>query len=394
MNTLIVDDEPLARLRLRTMLADHSDVRVVGECADANEAAVAIERELPDLVFLDVQMPQTDGFGLLRSLPPAAAPRVIFVTAHAGHAVRAFEVAAVDYLLKPYDDARLAVTVSRARSLLASKTSGGAPLMASYEVLELLGSGSMGQVFKAHDQRLPRTVALKLLAPELRGDTELERRFLQEAKAAAVLDHPNVCTLLGVERTDDGRPILVMPFYGGETLKSKLARGPLSIDQARDYARQTAAGLAHAHAAGIVHRDIKPANLMVTSSGLVKILDFGIAKAGTEKLTRSGVLLGTLAYMSPEQAAGELVDHRTDLWALGAVLYEMLSGRPPFVECAETDLLTLFCAIQLREPAPIRTLRPDVSESLAELVHCLLEKDSERRPGDAAWVARELAVNG
>ena len=391
MDALIVDDEPLARLRLRTMLAEHADVRIVGECGDAMEAATAIERRRPDVVFLDVQMPRTDGFGLLRSLPPAAAPHVIFVTTHAGHAVQAFEIDAVDYLLKPYDDARLAVTVGRARALLSGNSRGTGVLTSSYQMLELVGSGSMGQVYKAHDQRLQRTVAIKLLAPELSGEQELERRFLQEAKTAAVLDHPNVCTLLGAERTDDGRPFLVMPFYSGETVKAKIARGPLPIEQARDHALQTTAGLSHAHAAGIVHRDIKPANLMVTASGLVKILDFGIAKVGSEKLTQAGVLLGTLAYMSPEQAAGEPVDHKTDLWALGAVLYEMLTGNPPFAECLDGDLLSLFCAIQLRDPAPIRSLRPEVPETLATIVHQLLQKDPARRPPDAATVQRMLA---
>jgi serine/threonine-protein kinase len=228
------------------------------------------------------------------------------------------------------------------------------------------------------------------LAPELSGEQELERRFLQEAKTAAVLDHPNVCTLLGAERTDDGRPFLVMPFYSGETVKAKIARGPLPIEQARDYALQTAAGLSHAHAAGIVHRDIKPANLMVTASGLVKILDFGIAKVGSEKLTQAGMLLGTLAYMSPEQAGGEPVDHKTDLWALGAVLYEMVTGNPPFAECLDGDLLSLFCAIQLRDPAPIRSLRPEVPETLATIVHQLLQKDPARRPQDAATEERML----
>jgi serine/threonine protein kinase len=392
MDALIVDDEPLARLLLSTMLADYADVRIVAECVGAMEAARAIEAARPDVMFLDVQMPQIDGFGLLGSLPPAAAPHVIFVTAHAGHAVRAFEVDAVDFLLKPYDEARLAVTLDRARATVHGRARGARLQTSAYRVLEMLGSGSMGQVFKAHDLRLRRTVAIKRLTPELSGDRELERRFLREAEAAATLDHPNVCTLLGIERADDGRPFLVMPFYDGATVKAKLARGPLSIESARDYAMQTAAGLAHAHAAGIVHRDIKPANLMVTASGLVKILDFGIAKVGAEQLTRAGALLGTLAYMSPEQAAAEPVDETTDLWALGAVLYEMLTGTPPFGEYLNGDLLALFCALQLREPAPIRRIRPEVPESLAGLVHRLLEKEPARRPRTAASVVGALAV--
>jgi serine/threonine-protein kinase len=383
-NALIVDDEPLARLRLRTMLADHGDVSVIGECADAIEAVRAIEREPPDVVFLDVQMPQVDGFALLRSLPIAPAPRVVFTTAHAAHAVRAFDVNAVDFLLKPFDDVRLAVTLERTRSRLAAGGTdpGSAPhRLAAYEIESLLGSGAAGQVYKARDRRLERTVALKFLAPGLSGEPELGRRFLQEAKAAAALDHPNVCTLLGVERSEDGRPYLVMPFYEGETLKAAIARGPLPVETARGYARQIVAGLAHAHAAGVIHRDIKPANVLVTERGILKILDFGVAKISAVEQTRAGLLLGTPAYMSPEQAAGEPVDRSADLWGLGAVLYEMLTGRPPFG--TPDDLLTLLCAIQVREPVPVRVLRPEVPRRLARVVHRLLTKEPGLRPRDA-----------
>jgi serine/threonine protein kinase len=381
MRALIVDDEPLARLRLRTMLAEHKDVEVVGECGDAGAASRAIERENPELVFLDVQMPEVDGFGLLRSLRPVPAPLIIFVTAHAHRALEAFEVNATDYLLKPYDDERLARSMDRVRGRL-NGAAGAADVGSSYEVLERLGVGAMGSVWKARDRRLQRTVALKFLPGIAAGDREIKRRFLQEARAVARLDHRNLCAIYDVEEARDGHPFLVMPCYEGETLEAKLRRGPLSVDQALDYAVQIAAGLAHAHAAGIVHRDIKPANLLVTREGVVKILDFGVARIAGASHTAAGVVVGTLAYMSPEQAAGEPVDHRADWWALGAVLYEMLAGRPAFGE--SFTALRLFYAIQFTDPAPITSLRPDLPGHLGSIVHRLLEKDPERRLTAAA----------
>ena len=395
MRVLIVDDEPLARLRLRTMLADHADVEVVGECEDAVEAARAIEGEQPDLVFLDVQLPQVDGFSLLQSITAQPAPQVVFATAHPHYAVRAFEADAVDYLLKPYDEQRLARSVERARGQLALQkhcASERSASVSNYELLERLGSGGMGVVYKARDRRLRRTVVLKFLQPQSRGGAALEPRLLQEAKAAAALDHPNVCAIHGVEQAEDGRPCLVMPFYEGETLESKIAGGRLKVDKAVDCALQIAAGLEHAHAAGIVHRDIKPANLLETRAGLVKILDFGIAKIADARLTGTGAVIGTLAYMSPEQAAGERVNHRTDLWALGAVLYEMLAGRPPFGGSPDDSVYHLFYSIQLKHPAPLEELRSDVPIGLARIVDRLLEKAPERRFINAASVIAALAA--
>ncbi|HEU5169056.1 MAG TPA: serine/threonine-protein kinase, partial [Gemmatimonadales bacterium] len=210
----------------------------------------------------------------------------------------------------------------------------------------------------------------------------------QEAKAAASLDHPNICTIYGVEEAEDGHLFIVMPCYEGETLAAKIARGPLALDEALDIGGQLAAGLAYAHAAGVVHRDVKPANVVITREGVAKILDFGIAKVADAHLTRTGTVLGTLAYMSPEQAAGERVDHRTDLWALGVVLHEMIAGTPPFTAPSRE---ALYAAIQL-QPAPgLSTLRSGVPERLETLVAGLLEKESEHRLADAREVAATLA---
>ncbi len=197
-----------------------------------------------------------------------------------------------------------------------------------YRIVSQLGQGGMGVVYQAHDPRLDRHVAIKLLPPNLTRDEIAKQRFLQEAKAASALDHPNICTIFEINETGDGQLYLVMARYEGETLKERISKGPLSLNDAIDIATQVGNGLAKAHAAGIVHRDIKPANLMVTADGTVKILDFGLAKlTGTEGMTQTGTTVGTVAYMSPEQAKGQEVDHRTDIWSLGVVLYEMLAGQ-------------------------------------------------------------------
>ena len=178
-----------------------------------------------------------------------------------------------------------------------------------YEIVSQLGQGGMGVVYQAHDPRLDRHVAIKLLPPDLTRDEIAKQRFLQEAKAASALDHPNICTIFEINETDDGQLYLVMAHYEGETLKERIGRGPLELNDAIDIATQVGEGLAEAHQAGIVHRDIKPANLLVTRIGVVKILDFGLAKlAGSEGMTQTGTALGTVSYMSPEQARGQEVD--------------------------------------------------------------------------------------
>ena len=250
-------------------------------------------------------------------------------------------------------------------------------ILGHYRVVERIGGGGMGVVYRAEDLRLARTVALKFLPPELTRDPEAKVRFLQEARAASALDHPNICTIHEVGETDDGRLYLVMPCYDGETLRQRIERGPLSIDEATDIAQQIARGLSKAHRSGIAHRDIKPANLMVTNDGVVKILDFGLAKlAGAAAITRTGSSVGTPAYMSPEQARGEDVDHRTDLWSLGVVLYEMLAGRRPFR--GEHEQAVLY-SIFNEAPKPLSEARPDAPPELVKIVDGLLAKDPEER---------------
>jgi serine/threonine protein kinase/pimeloyl-ACP methyl ester carboxylesterase/tetratricopeptide (TPR) repeat protein len=254
-----------------------------------------------------------------------------------------------------------------------------ASVISHYEVLDKLSEGGMGMIYKAHDTKLERLSVLKLLPHYLSSNQDMKHRFIQEARAAASLDHPNVCTIYEVGEVG-GQLYIAMPYYEGETLKDKIEKGPLPVGEAIEYAAQIAEGLAHAHEASIVHRDIKPANVMVTARGHVKILDFGIAKVPDAALTKSGALLGTVAYMSPQQARGAQVDHRTDLWSLGVCLYEMLTGRQPFKGESSYALLH---AIQYEEPLSVISLCPQIPESVDHLVRRLMQKESGNRYEDA-----------
>ncbi|HWM95396.1 MAG TPA: protein kinase [Thermoanaerobaculia bacterium] len=262
--------------------------------------------------------------------------------------------------------------------------------VAHYRILEPLGGGAMGTVYKAEDTRLRRTVALKFLPGELTRDPVAKARFFQEAQAASALDHPNICTIHEVGETHDGHLYLAMAAYDGETVKARIARGPLSIAEAVDLACQAAQGLAKAHREGIVHRDVKPANLMVTADGMLKILDFGVAKLrGATGMNVVGSFLGTPAYMSPEQARGEEVDSRSDVFSLGVVLYEMLTGARPF-RSGEGVTSALRSLLEDR-PAPLRTLRPEVPPELERIAGRMLAKPRADRYPTAAEVLTELA---
>jgi serine/threonine protein kinase/dienelactone hydrolase len=246
-----------------------------------------------------------------------------------------------------------------------------------YKILEKLGEGGMGVVYKARDTKLDRVVALKFL-PSHFGANEVEKeRFIHEAKAASALQHNNICTIHEIDETENGQMFICMDLYEGETLKKKIEKGPLSIQEAVNIAIQIAEGLSHAHRKDIVHRDIKPANIFITQDGIVKIVDFGLAKLrGLTKLTVAGTTLGTVAYMSPEQASGEEVDHRTDIWSFGIVLCEMLTGQLPFK--GEYDQAMIYSILN-HEPAEPMELNKEMPEALDHIILKALTKPMEQR---------------
>jgi serine/threonine protein kinase/Tfp pilus assembly protein PilF len=260
-------------------------------------------------------------------------------------------------------------------------------IISHYKILEKIGEGGMGVVYKAEDTKLKRLVALKFLPPEMSLYADAKQRFIREAQAAASLDHPNIGTIFEINEAQD-KIYIAMAFVEGKTLKEKLSSGPLDIQTAIDIVSQIAAGLKHAHARGLVHRDIKPGNIMLTEEGQAKILDFGLAKLswGVD-LTRTMAVMGTPAYMSPEQAKGEAVDQRTDIWSLGCVFFEMLAAQPPFSGKHEQARLY---SILNEPPQRISDLRKDLPHQLGMIIQRCLEKNPRDRYQQVAELAEAL----
>ncbi len=275
--------------------------------------------------------------------------------------------------------------------------------LSHYQIAAKIGEGGMGAVYRAVDTRLNRTVAIKVLPPDATADSTRKRRFVQEAQSASALNHPNIVSIYDID-SDSGVDFIAMEFAGGETLDRVIARGPVPDDQARAYAIQIASALAAAHESGIIHRDIKPANVMVSRTGHVKVLDFGLAKLvhteSTETFaatrtatppTASGTVVGTAPYMSPEQAEGRPIDARSDIFSFGALLYEMLTGRRAF---QGSSPLSTLAAVLHEQPKPLRTLCPGVAPDLDRIVSRCLEKDPRNRYASAGELKAALEASG
>ncbi len=260
-----------------------------------------------------------------------------------------------------------------------------------YKIIGEIGRGGMGIVFKAGDTKLKRPVALKLLPVALSYSSEARERFIREAQASAALDHPNICTVYEVEE-HDGQMYIAMAYIDGTSLKQRIAQKPLKAAEALEIAIQVAEGLEEAHRKGIVHRDIKPSNIMLTAKGQAKIMDFGLARLESAgDLTRSAAVMGTVAYMSPEQALGKKVDHRTDIWSFGCLVYEMLAGHGPFQGGHEQAILQ---AIVHGESQPITALRHDIPVGLEKILdRCLKKNYLDRYPDADALISDLKAVN-
>jgi len=278
--------------------------------------------------------------------------------------------------------------------------------IAHYRIMGLLGAGGMGTVYEAEDTDLGRHVAIKVLSESLQDDAPMLERFKREARAASSLNHPGICTVFSIEQ-HQGRPFIVMELIKGSTLAEKMGRQPFEIAQLLDFGTQIADALESAHSKGIAHRDLKPANLMVNDRGQVKILDFGLAKVdstgtvaqkgeevsqlvtsvGSNPLTVSGTVLGTVHYMSPEQTRGQLTDARTDLFSLGAVLYQMATGELPFQ--GDTDAV-VYEAIMNRDPKPLEEVNPSMPEALGQILEKALEKDRQMRYQTATELKTDL----
>src|SRR5262245_16755918 len=290
-----------------------------------------------------------------------------------------FEARGDRFIAEPALEVAAKMVVQEPQSLIGQQ-------LGSYQILSLLGAGGMGVVYKGRDTRLNRSVAIKVLPRDKMSDPERKRRFVQEAKAASALNHPNIITIHDIG-SESGIDFIVMEYVAGKTLDQRIPRKGMKLNGVLKLVVQMADALAKAHSAGIIHRDLKPTNVMVTDDGLIKVLDFGLAKLTevesdegatrtTQPQTEEGTIVGTVSYMSPEQAEGKKVDSRSDIFSFGAVFYEMITGQKAFQ--GDSKLSTL-AAIVKQEPKAVSRLVPDVPPDLEKIINRCLRKDPGRR---------------
>jgi serine/threonine protein kinase len=245
-----------------------------------------------------------------------------------------------------------------------------------YKIIEKIGEGGMAVVYKGEDTKLKRTVALKFISPVKLEKEDTKTRFIQEAQTAAGLNHPNITTVYEIEEADD-QTFIVMEYIEGTNLRDIISSNPLTLSQSLDFALQIAEGLQEAHNRGIIHRDIKSSNIMITPRGQVKIMDFGLVKLkGATQITKTSMVMGTVSYMSPEQAASDEVDTRTDIWSIGVILYEMLTGRLPFRGANDQIILH---SIMQKKQEPLSTFRSGIPFLLTDIVDKCLKKNPKER---------------
>jgi serine/threonine protein kinase len=286
----------------------------------------------------------------------------------------------------PHEETMVASTAAHGTD--ANEFEPGSIFAGRYKLIEKLGAGGMGVVYKAEDLKLKRLVALKFLSRYLTSHEQAKLRFVQEARAASVLDHQNICTVYEIDANSDGQMYIAMIYYDGETLNKKIERGPLPVEEATEIVRQIAQGLSSAHSKGVIHRDIKPANVILTKDGIVKIVDFGLARLVDQtRLTGTAAVVGTAAYMSPEQAQAKNIDRRTDLWSLGVVFYELLTGKPPFA--GENNQAVLFSIVN-KSPNPPTELSKDVPEEVERIIFKCLKKNLDDRYESADRLLSDL----
>lgn len=387
--TLVEDNPAIAKLVQLKLEQGGHEVRVYH---DGKSGLEALLETPPDLALLDLNLPHMTGIEIARCIRESTFNHmpILMLTSQQDlqSRLQGLEVAD-DYVAKPFEPKELLARVSallrrssfvriaRVRNVrqLEGETIG------SYLIQDRLGEGGMSVVYKAEDKQLQRPVALKFFT-DMAQDNLMKQRFIREAQTASHLNHSNICNVHTIDETEDGHPFMVMPYLQGETLEDVIAKQPqgLAVAQVINYSRQIARGLAYAHDLGIVHRDIKPANIFVTSQRTLKILDFGVAKWAARSdgtTTQAGSMIGTVNYMAPEQILGKEVDHRVDCWALGVVMFEMLTGQQPFG--AKANLISTIHAIAHESAPLVSEYRRDLTAGIESIVAKALEKDPEDR---------------